>query len=378
MGDETKFHLVSWHWVCSPIKVGGLGVCNIIKFNQALLGKWMWRFSQEHDTLWRLGIEVKYESVRGGWSSLLVTGSYGVSVWKFIRRGWDNVAKYLRFEVGEGAHIRFWHDLWCGNKPLKLCYLVLYSISRFPNAWVVDNLFVVGGVAHWNVLFTRYAQDWEVEMVISFYELLYFIRIRHREVDRVVWNLSKKMNFEVKTFYKALVCHEAAQFPWKGIWRVKALKLMAFFVWTAVLGKILTHDNLRRRGIVVVKWCIMCKRHGESVDHLLLHCDVARVVWSYFFSLFGVEWVMPSSVLDLLSGCGTLLGHGSAIRIWKQVPLCVLWRERNFRLFEDVEVTIGALCRNVLNMLYLWVSAHSPSRMSFADFLLSCLFISSD
>jgi hypothetical protein len=88
-----------------------------------------------------------------------VTGSYGVSVWKFIRRRWDNVAKYLRFEVGEGSHIRFWHDLWCGDRPLKLCYPALYSIARSPNAWVVDNLVVVGGVAQWNVLFTRYAQD---------------------------------------------------------------------------------------------------------------------------------------------------------------------------------------------------------------------------
>jgi hypothetical protein len=90
---------------------------------------------------------------------------------------------------------------------------------------------------------------------------------------------------------------------------------------------------------------------------------------------------MPSSVLDLLSGWGTLLGRGSAIRIWKQVPSCVLWglwRERNSRLFEDLEVTVGVLCRNVLNMLYLWVSAHSPGRMSFTDFLLSCSFISSD
>jgi len=53
----------------------------------------------------------------------------------------------------------------------------LYSIACFPNAWVVDNLSVVGGVAQWNVLFTRYAQDWEVEMVMSFYEQLYSIRI---------------------------------------------------------------------------------------------------------------------------------------------------------------------------------------------------------
>jgi len=103
-------------------------------------------------------------------------------------------------------------------------------------------------------------------------------------------------------------------------------------------------------------WCVMCKKHGESVDHLLLHCDVARVVWSSFYSLFGVEWVRSSSVLDLLNGCGTLLGCGPVNRIWKQVPLCVLWglwRERNSRLFEDMEVTVEVLCRNMLNMLYI-------------------------
>jgi hypothetical protein len=188
---------------------------------------------------------------------------------------------------------------------------------------------------------------------MSFFDQLYSTRVRHGEVDRVVWILSKRRNFEVKTFYKALVCHEAASFPWKGIWRVKALKWVAFFGWTAALGKILTHDNLRRRRIVVVEWCVMCKKHGESVDHLLLHCDVARVVWSFFYSLFGVEWVMPSSVLDLLSAWGT-------------------------RLFEDVEVQVGALCRNVFNMLYRWVSAHSLGSMPYADFLLSCSFWSSN
>jgi hypothetical protein len=75
-----------------------------------------------------------------------------------------------------------------------------------------------------------------------------------------------------------------------------------------------------------------------------------------------------------------LLGRDPVFRIWKQVPLCVLsglWRERNSRLFEDVEVSVGALCRNVLNMLYLWVSAHSLDSMLVADFLLYCSFISS-
>jgi hypothetical protein len=46
-----------------------------------------------------------------------------------------------------------------GDRPLKLGFPALFSIARFPDVWVVNNLSVVGGVAHWNVLFTRNVQD---------------------------------------------------------------------------------------------------------------------------------------------------------------------------------------------------------------------------
>jgi hypothetical protein len=128
-------------------------------------------------------------------------------------------------------------------------------------------------------------------MVLSLYEHLYSHRTRHRAVDRLVWSLSKRGHFEVKSL--ALASQEVVSFPWKNIWRVKASLRVSFFVWTAALGKILTHDYLRRHHIVVVQWCCMSKKSRESIEHLLLHCDVARDIWNFFYRLFGVEWVMP-------------------------------------------------------------------------------------
>jgi hypothetical protein len=83
--DEFKFHLVNWHTIFFRRLQGGLGVRNMIKFNRALMGKWLWRFAFERDALWRKVVNIKYGSMRGGWCSKEVVGSFGVGVWKSIR-----------------------------------------------------------------------------------------------------------------------------------------------------------------------------------------------------------------------------------------------------------------------------------------------------
>uniref|UniRef100_A0A2N9GAU4 Reverse transcriptase zinc-binding domain-containing protein n=1 Tax=Fagus sylvatica TaxID=28930 RepID=A0A2N9GAU4_FAGSY len=91
------------------------------------------------------------------------------------------------------------------------------------------------------------------------------------------WKPARSKGFQVKSFYTQLTSPSLGFFPWKSIWKAKVPPRVAFFIWTAAaLGKILTADNLRRRGITVVSWCYMCKADGESVDHLLLHCPYAK------------------------------------------------------------------------------------------------------
>uniref|UniRef100_A0A2N9G8E7 Reverse transcriptase zinc-binding domain-containing protein n=1 Tax=Fagus sylvatica TaxID=28930 RepID=A0A2N9G8E7_FAGSY len=74
------------------------------------------------------------------------------------------------------------------------------------------------------------------------------------------------------------------------------------------MGCILTIDNLRKRHVIVLDWCYMCKESGESIDHLLLHCLAAREILNFIFSMFSILWVMPGGVMDLLSCWGEMPG----------------------------------------------------------------------
>jgi len=140
IGEEFKYHLVKWDKVCSPIFEGGLGFGNLKTLNRALLGKWLWRYGTERDAWWRVVVDSKYGSLRGGWCSLEPTGAFGVGVWKNIRKGWDSFSHYTRFVVGDGSKISFWHDLWFGDIALKVAFLALFDIARLKDAVVADNL----------------------------------------------------------------------------------------------------------------------------------------------------------------------------------------------------------------------------------------------
>ena len=66
--DEVfKYSLVAWEKFFLPMEAGGLGIRRVGLFNQALLGKWLWRFGKEDHRLWRQVIATKYGVDSGGW-----------------------------------------------------------------------------------------------------------------------------------------------------------------------------------------------------------------------------------------------------------------------------------------------------------------------
>jgi hypothetical protein len=123
-------------------------------------------------------------------------------------------------------------------------------------------------------------------------------------------------------------------------------------------------------------WCCMCKRSGESINHLLLHCEVAGTLWSVLFTLFGVKWAMNGRVIDLMACWKGQRGNKMVMEVWRMAPLCLMWtiwREKNSRCFEDTELTRAELSNRFLKLLFLWAGAlNIPQVSSMEQFAELC------
>ena len=105
----------------------------------------------------------------------------------------------------------------------------------------------------------------------------------------------------------------------------------------AAYNQILTLDNLILRGCPLANRCCMCCCDGESVDNLLLHCPVTHTLWTLMLQAFGIHWVMPGLVVELLFRWHLWLRKHNS-NIWNLIPSClmwIVWLERNRRSFED-------------------------------------------
>ena len=136
------------------------------------------------------------------------------------------------------------------------------------------------------------------------------------------------------------------EMPLNLCWDLACLPKAGFFLWLALQNKALTADRLSRLGIIGPKWCVMCKRHSEDVDHLFLNFPVAQKCWDWFKNRLNWSSPFQNSLKGLLSSWPTNLVRGVYRKLWNICPSIViweLWKERNHRIFKDKERNIDKI-----------------------------------
>lgn len=163
--------------------------------------------------------------------------------------------------------------------------------------------------------------------------------------DSMLWKLKKSGIFSVRSLHEAIGGALTNSFPRKSVWCTKAPKRVSFFVWTITWGKILTCDNLIKRGFSLVGWRCMCKCNGETVSHLLVHCE-------FFMTYEALLSLGVTNENGWCSGCVELV----SVALFRYYEFCTImldvaeWRiwEALFEYYEfftimlDVAIMEGA------------------------------------
>ena len=126
------------------------------------------------------------------------------------------------------------------------------------------------------------------------------------EEDSVFWKGGGSGQFRVKEAYNQLDRPLDVVFLKNKIWVERALTKIMFFAWEATWGKILTLDRLQKRGWQLPNRCFLCACEAENVNHILIHCTVARVLWDLVLGLVGVQWAFPNSFVCNIWGWAKL------------------------------------------------------------------------
>eukprot|EP00268_Persea_americana_P021333 TRINITY_DN21279_c2_g1_i5.p1 TRINITY_DN21279_c2_g1~~TRINITY_DN21279_c2_g1_i5.p1 ORF type:complete len:123 (-),score=17.22 TRINITY_DN21279_c2_g1_i5:262-630(-) len=113
--------------------------------------------------------------------------------------------------------------------------------------------------------------------------------------DTRTWTASRNRVFAVSTFYSTLSAM-AGRSGLASLWRFKAPPRVVAFGWIALRRRILTLDNLRKRGKTVVNACPVCWEDEETLDNLLLRSRYAVKLWDSVISWFDCKWVLPRSL----------------------------------------------------------------------------------
>ena len=183
----------------------------------------------------------------------------------------------------------------------------------------------------WKFNFRRNFSDSEIEDLEGFMRLLDGLHLSPSVSDARSWPLSSLGLFSVKSFFLALSQFSGSPpaFPTKFVWNSQVPFKVKSFVWLMVHKKVNTNGLLQLRipyKALSPDICKLCMKHGESTDHLFLHCSLTMGLWHRLFQLAKMDWVPPRSIFDMLSINYNGFGLSKrGIVLWQTVCIALIW-----------------------------------------------------
>eukprot|EP00253_Pinus_taeda_P008423 PITA_08423 len=159
--------------------------------------------------------------------------------------------------------------------------------------------------------------------------------------DQLRWGRNIEGNFNLKEAKRISI---GLDFPnpnkvWKDLWQNPHWMKTKLLMWLVQHKKIMTWENLRKRGLVGPYRCQLCVQQEETMEHLLNHCPFTSTLWNWVDSTFRQTDKDNFSITSTLKNWRKDLSKNELInKDWTLVPgflIWDVWKERNNRIFKN-------------------------------------------
>jgi len=126
--------------------------------------------------------------------------------------------------------------------------------------------------------------------------------------------------------------------PCIKIWTQNLWPKLSFFLWLLYHGKILTWDNMLKKGFQGPTICHLCKNSEETFNHLLSSFPYSSLIWDQGALLFHTSYRNKEKVAETISKwrtstfTNTIVNRSSKLLLG--FILWNIWKERNKRILK--------------------------------------------
>ncbi|KAL8148945.1 hypothetical protein AgCh_006084 [Apium graveolens] len=346
--DQKGVNWLAWSGMSTAKSKGGLGFRNLYGFNIALLGKHIWNFLYNPNSLVDRLFKAKYFPS----SNVLKAGKWSGSsfVWHSIWTAKEELCNGFRWVLGNDKDIVATKDPWLRKK----------SDFRVENSAVYD-----GRDETISSLFIPNEKQWNVRLIKDRFvkedaDVILAVPIPQREVmDRVAWIDSPNGIYSAKSGYrfwynlKFRTNAVPQSVGWKKVWHLRIPNKIKVFIWKFLRNVVPTRKRLSERGIRIGITCPICLSDIEHMTHLFFECEFARGCWEHANLVY--DWSEVEYAHDWL------LSKVSSAPMEEVSKICVVlwgvWHWRNKKVWDAKSVSSAFAMDSSFSIQREWLEA---------------------
>lgn len=146
--------------------------------------------------------------------------------------------------------------------------------------------------------------------------------------DQLRWGNNNEGTFnlkESKLILLGLDSH-APDRVWQRLWRHQRWMKIKLFMWLVQHRKILTWDNIKKRGVLGPSRCQLCEAQEETMEHLLNNCIFTSKLWDSFATIFQQSDRDKGSIINTLNNWRRNFSNYEVFgSTWALTPSFIIW-----------------------------------------------------